>query len=513
MCFFKKSILNLYYKPCPLNIKNLSFLFAFSAIFVFQSCKKAVPPPTLTLSRASIELGDIKTNAKANLKLIKTGIGTISYTISSSKSWLVPSKESGTLIVSDDSLVIGTNIISNDLLEGDNTALLTIKPIINGVASTEMIVRVNGNFKNTLLTSSTLNIDFGIIKAPKRLSFSLNKVGLENLSFDAISDKPFIKIDKAQGTVTDKLDMFVDVDPNSLEAGVFEGKVTITPKINNVAGKPFDILVKGSFDDIISGNIDAHTLTKNERWGGNINLTGNVIVPIGKTLTILPGAKILVARSMTDMGLNIVVNGALKMNGEPNNIIEIKGFDNTKNDLWEGVFVNADAEISYAYFKNALHPINFEKYNSANKPLKSPDVHNVFFDNCAFGVAAYQSDFEATFFNLSFRNIEYVCFLQVTPKPTTLLDCEFITLKAYIDVAVRVNAAKLTLRNCNFAKKIKPQSHVEILPDISNVNVSSSNMYQMDINVGFGTRSNILNNTSPSMSELKNIGCGFTSKF
>ncbi len=503
----------MYYKPCPLNIRILTSFLAFSALCFFQSCKKAIPPPTLSLSRSSIDLGDITSTAKGKLKLIKTGVGTISYTISSNKTWLVPSKDAGTLILTDDSLDLRTNVIANDLTEGDNSALLTIKPVINGVASTETIVRVNGNFKNTILTSSTLSVDFATIKAPKRLSFTLNKVGLENLSFEASSDKPYIKIDKTQGTVTDKLDINIDVDPTSLLAGNFDGKITISPKVNNVVGKPIEVLVKGIFDDVISGNIDAHTLTKNERWGGNINLNGNVIVPVGKTLTILPGAKILVARSQADIGLNITVNGNLKMAGEPNSIIEMKGFENNRNDLWEGVFVNSDAEISYAYFRNALHPVNFENYNSGNNPTKSPALNNIYFDNCSFGITAYQSNFEATFFNLSFKNIEYVCFLQSTIRNTTLLDCEFNTLKAYIDVAVKTNGAVLNLRNCNFSKKIKPQSHLEVLPDVLNVRANTSNMFQMDINVGFGSKGNVLTNTGIATSELKNIGCGFTSKY
>jgi hypothetical protein len=415
------------------------------------------------------------------------------------------------LVVSNDSLEIKTNVTSNDLVDGENVALLTVKPLINGIASPDVLVRVSGNFKNTLLVASSLAVDFKTIKAPKRLTISLNKVGLENLSFEASSDKPFIKIDKSQGTVTDKLDLNVDLDPTNLEAGNFDGKITIIPKVNNLAGTPIVVLVTGAFDDIISGNIDAHTLSKNERWGGVINLNGNVIVPVGKTLTILPGSKIFVAKG-SDLGLNITVNGQLKMNGEPGKIIEMKGYENLGNAIWEGIFVNADAEISYAYFRNALHPVNFENYLSANKPQKAPDLHNIYFDNCGFGMTAYQSDFEATFFNLSFRNIEYLPFLLINNQKTTLLDCEFNTLKSYIDIGLRSNTANLTIRNCNFTKKTKPQSHVEVLDPFKNVKVTATNTYQMDINVGFGSNGNILTNTAV-FTELKNIGCGFTGSY
>jgi Viral BACON domain len=480
--------------------------------FLFQNCKKVVPPPTLSLSRSTIELGDITSAVKSQLKFIKNGVGTISYTISSNKTWLVVSKESGSLLVSNDSLEIKTNVISNDLTEGENVALLTVKPLINGIAGTDVLVRVSGIFKNTLLVASSLTVDFKTIKAPKRLSISLSKVGLENLSFEASADKAFIKIDKTQATVTDKLDLNVDLDPTNLEAGNFDGKITIIPKVNNLAGTPIVVVVTGVFDDVITGNVDAHTLSKNERWGGVINLNGNVIVPVGLTLTILPGTKVFVAKSSQELGLNIAVNGSLKMNGEPGKIIEFKAYENTANDIWEGIFVNADAEISYAYFKNALHPVNFENYSSANKPQKAPDVHNVFFDNCGFGLSAYQSDFEVTFFNVSFRNIEYLPFLLVNNKKTTLLDCEFNTLKSYIDIGLRANTANLTIRNCNFAKKVKPQSHVEVLDGYKNTKVTGTNTYQMDINVGFGSNGNVLTNT-PVFSENKNIGCGFTSSY
>jgi Viral BACON domain len=494
-----------------LKNKSLITLLFVAICFLFQNCKKVTPPPTLTLSKSSVELGDITSSIKSQLKFIKTGVGTISYTISSNKTWLVVSKESGSLVVTNDSLDIKTNVASNDLVEGENVALLTIKPLINGIAGTDVLVRVSGMFKNTLLVASSLTADFKIIKAPKRLTISLSKVGLENLSFEATSDKAFIKIDKSQGTITGKLDLNVDLDPTNLEAGNFDGKITIIPKVNNLAGTPIVVLVTGSFDDVISGNIDAHTLSKNERWGGTINLNGNVIVPVGKTLTILPGAKIFVAKG-PGLGLNITVNGLLKMNGEPGKIIEMKGYENLNNDIWEGIFVNADAEITYSYFRNALHPVNFENYSSANKPQKAPAINNVFFDNCGFGMTAYQSDFEATFFNLSFRNIEYLCFLLSNNQKTTLLDCEFNTLKSYIDIGLRASLANLTLRNCNFTKKIKPQSHVEVLDGFKNVKVTATNAYQMDINVGFGSNGNVLTNT-PVFTELKNIGCGFTGSY
>jgi Viral BACON domain len=479
---------------------------------LFQNCKKVVPPPTLSLSRASIELGDISSTLKTQLKFIKSGEGTISYTIASNKSWLLLSKGAGSLITTNDSLDIKTNVTSNDLAEGENAALLTIKPLINGIAGADVLVRVTGIFKNTLLVASSLAVDFKTIKAPSRLKISLSKVGLENLSFDASSDKAFIKIDKALGIVSDKLDLNIDLDPTNLEAGIFDGKITIIPKVNNLPGTPIVVVVTGVFDDLISGNVETHTLTKNERWGGIINLNGNVNVPVGKTLTILPGSKIFVAKGGTALGINITVNGLIKMNGEPTKVIEFKGYENSANDIWEGIFINADAEITYAYFRNALHPINFENYSSANKPQKAPDIHNVYFDNCGFGMTAYQSDFEATFFNLSFRNIEFGCLNIYTTKKITLLDCEFNSIKTYIDVAFRLNNGNLTLRNCNFSKKIKPQSHLEVLDKINNTKVTATNTYQMDINVGFGSNGNILSNT-PVFSELKNIGCGFTSNY
>jgi Viral BACON domain len=496
-------------------LKNKPFFYLLLAgIILFLSrCTEVIPPPTLALSSSTINLGDISSKNSAELKLIKSGVGTISYTISSNKTWLVLGKTVGNIILSRDSLVLSTNILANDIIEGENLATLTITPTINGFAGSPVSIDVRGMFKNTAMVTSSNLLNFNILKAPGKISFSLSKIGLENLSFDAMVDKPWIKIDKSSGTVSDKTDIVVDVDPTNLEAGKFEGKITINPKINNLPSAPIVVNIAGVYDDIISGNIEGHILLKNERWGGNINLNGNVVVPVGKTLTILPGSKIIVKKLTSTLGLNISMNGKLIMNGEPGKIIEMKTADNSSNNAWEGIFVNADAEISYAYFRNAVHPVNFENYSIVYNPQKVPDLHHLFFDNDAFGVTAYQSNFDATFYNLSFRNIEYFDFFVVNNKKVTLLECDFNTVKAYIDVVMRANMGNLTLRACNFMAKKLPQSHLEIYTGISNATVNVNNCYSLGIEIGFGSNGNTLIKSNIATSQLKNIGCGFADNY
>ena len=463
---------------------------------VFYSCKtKIIPPPTLTLSALNNNLGNITSKTISNLKLNQNGVGAISYTIESNKKWLILSKKSGNLNSLSDSLILSTDINSNDLINGENFATITISPIINGQPSVSISLELKGTFITTALSLSSSNLTLGIVKTMTKTSVSLKKTGLEKLSFEAISDKPWIVIDKTIGEIQDVINLNISIDPSNLEGGKFEGTITINPLINNQIQAPLKINISGFFDDVITGQITQHSLTKNEKWGGNINLTGTVSIPFGKSLTIIPGTKITVKKNPEASSIKIIANGLLQMNGDLNNIIEVKSENQNGKGDWTGFEINGDCEISYTLIKNALHAISFYDYVSFNNPKKAPSIHHVLFDTNYFGISSFKSIYETTFSHLTFKNITYFCYFTVGTQKTSILDSDFLSDECYVDAILKTDAGQLSISNCNFVKKtILSSSHLEAFEGFKNVKVTANNCYLITRIGGFDRNNNVFTN-------------------
>ena len=93
------------------------------------------------------------------------------------------------------------------------------------------------------------------------------------------------------------------------------------------------------------------TLQYNETWYGTVNLTGNVIVPSGLTLNILPGTTITIPN-----GVSLTSNGTLTANGISSPItfnlsgtggINISG-TNSNNSLLDCVTINNGAGVTFS---------------------------------------------------------------------------------------------------------------------------------------------------------------------
>ena len=128
--------------------QQIQLFFIF--LLLFFSCKKdtdptpiPIPDPTFAVSATNIDLGKIEASTKSTLKLTKNGTGIIAYTISSDKPWLVLSKATGTLDVTE---TIDLSVDVATLINGDNTATLTIVPKINNVEKPSIAVSVKGNY-------------------------------------------------------------------------------------------------------------------------------------------------------------------------------------------------------------------------------------------------------------------------------------------------------------------------------------------------------------------------------
>lgn len=495
----------------------LSYIFLF-----FIGCKeKEVAPPTLGLSNTTIDLGAITSTSTSSLTLTKNGEGTISYTIASNKTWLKLSKSSGTISTTD-AINFSTSINVTDLTEGENTAILSITPTINGVISPVVSVTVKGIYKTTTISLNSTNLDFGTITANKSVFLKMTKIGTENLSFDVSSDKSWLIVDKNTGTLGGIDSLKVTVDTKALVVGSQTGNITIVPKVNGIAGKQTTVAVKVNFDDTITGIIVERTLSKNETWGGNISLNGNVTVPKGFTLTIKPGTIIKVKRSL--FALHLVIDGKLVMNGDASNIIEMRSENFNPNDYfhafdyWIGIFANGDIEMSYAYIKGAMSGISFDNNGILSTPTKAPSIHHVLFENCLSGISDFKSKFETTFYNLTFRDISLESIEITDAKVVAIKDSDFLSTQ-YHDISISTTfivSSVISVTNSNFVSKQYNKENLYARNSASKV--TAINCFGNIKTFGFKTElyneyGSVFTNITPASSVNLNVGCGFANKY
>nr|WP_299417886.1 BACON domain-containing carbohydrate-binding protein [uncultured Emticicia sp.] len=486
----------------------LSYIFLF-----FISCKeKEVAPPTLSFSNSKIDLGAITSTSTSSLTLTQNGEGTISYTISSNKSWLKLSKSTGTISATD-VISISTLINSNDLVEGENTAIVSITPTINGIVSPVVSVTVKGIYKTTTISLNSTSIDFGTITANKSVFLKMTKIGTENLGFDVSSDQSWLLIDKYSGTITGTDSIKITVDTKTLTGGNQTGNITITPKVNGASGKQTIVPVKINYDDTITGIIEKRTLSKNETWGGNISLNGNVTVPKGFVLTIKPGTKIAVKNTIE--GIDLIINGKLIMNGDATNIIEMKS-ENAKPDYddWNGIQANGDIEMSYCYLRDAYSPISFALTGIGINQTKAPSIHHCLFENAFQAIDFVTSKFETTFYNLTFRNLQFNSILISDVKVLTIKDSEFLSSKS--DIAIYTAGLALSVTNSNFVpKQYDFYENVFVFDNVKYANnkVAMTDCFGVSYTDGFNKNGNVFTNTTPASTANLNVGCGFANKY
>ena len=99
--------------------------------------------PSLTANPAEINLGTLSATSKGSFVLKIGGKANYSYLASSNKTWLVLDKTSGAGSTDE---TFNFTINPNDLDDGDNTAIVTITPTINGQMAEPVKVTVNGTF-------------------------------------------------------------------------------------------------------------------------------------------------------------------------------------------------------------------------------------------------------------------------------------------------------------------------------------------------------------------------------
>ncbi len=118
------------------------------------------------------------------------------------------------------------------------------------------------------------------------------------------------------------------------------------------------------------------SLADDETWSGNIEITGDVVVPEGVTLTILPGTVVHFADNFdstysgTDINrTELLINGSLIAEGtQPSQILFSSSAGAPQKGDWSGITVNGSAWISFATVEFSQTGLSFNG-NSATDEL------------------------------------------------------------------------------------------------------------------------------------------------
>ncbi len=510
MCFYNPNNLKITHKTLPLLVFFIALISCEEEVKINKGTLSKFPE--IAISQNAINLGDIKSNTAGFFTLKKLGYGKVKYTISSDKPWLVINKGDGKLgFFASDTIKYSVKMPLTGLVEGENTATLTFAPTVDFAKEEPVKIQVKGNFIVPRLEIDKTEIDLGTIRSAVKTKVVITKKGYELTRYDAETDKPWIKLDHNSKTVETTDTLTLSIDPTNLPGGAFSGKVRIFPTAMGIKGSLLEVNVKGNYDDSIFGDVSVHTLTKNEVWRDQINLKGSVTVPKGLTLTIKPGTKIVVEKQSSPISLNI--NGKLIMNGDQENIIEIKSVTNTSNLDWTGIMVTGELELSYAMIKNAGNALSFE-YLTTNLSTVAPKIHHVLFDFNRIAIFGFKSNSTLSLNNLTFRKGDLFSIHFNETSNTTLESCEFLTENCYIDINISANNGKLNLSNCNFIKKnFDFQSQLEVIDGFKSNSVSVNNTYALFTKNGFGKNGNSISITNERSAALQGIGCGFVNKY
>jgi len=136
---------------------NIKFYAIFMLFLITVACTKTevVPNPTISIFASPTDFGSITPKSTSAILISQVGAGTVSYTATSSNPWVVLSKQAGTIKGTNDTLILSVD--STKLVNGNNNAILTITPTLNGKIGVSLSVSMKGNYaKITYVQGHTL---------------------------------------------------------------------------------------------------------------------------------------------------------------------------------------------------------------------------------------------------------------------------------------------------------------------------------------------------------------------
>jgi hypothetical protein len=155
-------------------------------------------------------------------------------------------------------------------------------------------------------------------------------------------------------------------------SGNVKGRIKVTGTDND--GIPhtsyYNISVGG-----VPYNTTSGTLTHNETWGGEQNVTGSIIVPAGITLKILPGTNVRFASNTS-----LTVNGVLTAGSSPLSAITFTALSGTIPGSWGSIVLDGSgASGSSLNGVNIQYGTQVSVINASNVTIQNGTISDVYY--------------------------------------------------------------------------------------------------------------------------------------
>ncbi|MBN1158816.1 MAG: hypothetical protein JXA61_05500 [Bacteroidales bacterium] len=208
-----------------------------------------------------------------------------------------------------------------------------------------------------VLDVNKTSIDFGDAYQGDVLvqTFKISNDGEESFNWTSTIDETWVSLNVTGGTVgSSDVEVTVTLDTSPLDVGSHTCTIAIISEPHKIDGSPTYIVVSVNITERI---IAGHELTEDETWSGNLTLKGDIRIPDGITLTIMPGTVIRVSTEDPDWDegyedgtIDIYSSGNIIANGTEDQIIVLTSDDDTPiiNDWWGiGLSHGSSTELSY----------------------------------------------------------------------------------------------------------------------------------------------------------------------
>ncbi|MFN4144988.1 MAG: hypothetical protein ACK4GN_04125 [Runella sp.] len=157
-----------------------------------------------------------------------------------------------------------------------------------------------------------------------------------------------------------------------------------------------------------------YVLNADEDWRGTVRLKATVEVPVGRTLTIQPGTKIIAGEDG-----ELDVNGSLTMNGTASKIIQIHA--ENENDGWIGIgFKGANLQMSYCTLADAI--IGVFLFSTTSGSIK---IDRCLFQNSSTAITDFTQDKTLSITNSTFLENDDAYNQWGGGKTVTIENCVF----------------------------------------------------------------------------------------
>ena len=361
----------------------------------------------------------------------------------------------------------------------------------------------------TNLSIDSTAINLGNVKSIADVKTGIlifDKTGDGTISWSATSDKSWLKLNRTAGSITKKDTIKFTADASGLDYGDNVATISYTPTIDNVTKNPIKIAVKVNSSIIKVISSSGYIVTKDEVWGGLIQLKGNVTVTSGTTLTFKEGTKISVADKV-----GISISGSFIVKGTANNPVRFYSENATPTSTsWKGFGFSGDKlEVSYCAVSDAAD--GFFVYSSSSS-LNTKFDHCLF-NNCESGIIDFSSNNNVILNYVSMINGRYGYWQWGENKKVTVEGSIFDN-NGYTSIYLlsnNTNNPKIATVNINKSNFVNEGffKHIYISSPY-NTNVSADGCFGLLGNYGLtSAKGNSMTIQNSVNSVNKDIGCGF----